>query len=301
MEDYKMKLAPIILFTYNRPRHTKETVEALLLNELANESELIIISDAAKNEEAAKGVDETRQYLKTITGFKSIQIIERETNYGLANNIIDGVTTVVNEYGKVIVLEDDLLTSPFFLTYINEALDIYQNEEDVISIHSYVYPIKRKLPETFFLRGADCLGWATWKRGWDLFNPNGVMLKNEIEEKKLIRDFNYNNSYHFFKMLTQQIAGQNNSWAIRWYASAFLKNKLTLHPGRSLIFHNGSDGSGTHCGASEELDVKLTDTPIFLKKNEIKENQKARNAYIHYFRYTRILKKIKSRLKRLLK
>ena len=103
MEDYKMKLAPIVLFTYNRPQHTKETVEALRLNELANESELIIFADAAKNEEATNSVNETRQYLKTITGFKSVRIIERETNYGLANNIRSGVSTVIDEYGWIIV------------------------------------------------------------------------------------------------------------------------------------------------------------------------------------------------------
>ena len=171
-----MKLAPIVIFTYNRPWHTQQTVEALLKNEYASESDLIIFSDAPKNEAAKKGVEETRSYIRNITGFKSLRIIERDRNFGLANNIIDGVTSIVNEFGRIIVLEDDLLTSPYFLKFMNEALSLYEDEERVISVHGYIYPIKKSLPDTFFIKGADCLGWGTWKRGWDLFNSNGSEL-----------------------------------------------------------------------------------------------------------------------------
>src|SRR3989339_1619899 len=145
-------LAPIVLFVYNRPYHTKQTVEALQKNEFANESELFIYSDEAKNLSAKESVDEVRNYIKTIDGFKKVTIVEREKNFGLANSIIDGVTKIVNEYGKIIVLEDDLVTSPFFLRFMNEALEMYQNESNVASIHGYIYPIGG-LPETFFIRG----------------------------------------------------------------------------------------------------------------------------------------------------
>lgn len=138
-----MKLAPIVIFTYNRPWHTQQTVEALLKNEYASESDLIIFSDAPKNEAAKKGVEETRSYIRNITGFKSLRIIERDRNFGLANNIIDGVTSIVNEFGRIIVLEDDLLTSPYFLKFMNEALSLYEDEERVISVHGYIYPIKK--------------------------------------------------------------------------------------------------------------------------------------------------------------
>jgi GT2 family glycosyltransferase len=167
-----MELAPIVLFTYNRPVHTKQTIDALLKNTLATDSDIIIFSDYPKTEKVVESVKQTREYLKTIKGFRSIKIIERNENFGLANNIIDGVTTVVNQYGKIIVLEDDLLTSPYFLRYMNEALMLYENEKDVVCIHGYIYPVKQKLPDTFFLRGADCWGWATWKHGWDIFNPD---------------------------------------------------------------------------------------------------------------------------------
>ena len=299
MKDYKMKLAPIVLFTYNRPQHTKETVEALRLNELANESELIIFADAARHEDATKGVNETRQYLKTITGFKSIQIIERETNYGLANNIMNGVSNVVNEYGRIIVLEDDLLTSPYFLRFMNEAMNLYENQEEVISIHGYSYPVTQKMPETFFIRGADCWGWGTWRRGWEIFNPDGQALLDELKARKLGRRLDFNGSYPYTKMLEKQVKGSVGSWAIRWYASAFLNDKLTLYPGRSLIYHNGSDGCGTNCDAGSEYDVELSRTPVKLEKIEIKENQEARKAFIHYLRYTRQKRKIASGLKKI--
>jgi Predicted glycosyltransferases len=296
-----MNPAPIVIFTYNRPIHTKETIEALQKNNYAEESDLIVFSDAPKNEDAQKGVADTRSYLRTVSGFKSVRIIERETNRGLADNIIDGVTSVVNEQGKIIVLEDDLLTSPYFLTFMNQALEKYENEEKVISVHGYVYPLNKKLPESFFIRGADCLGWGTWKRAWDLFVEDGQSLLNEIKEKRLSKEFDFSGSYPYTKMLEKQAKGTIGSWAVRWYASAFLNNKLTLYPGRSLIFHNGSDGSGTNCDENDELSVELSTTSILLEEIMIEENKDARDAFICFFRYTRLKRLITARLKKLFK
>jgi putative methyltransferase (TIGR04325 family) len=272
----KNKLSPIVLFTYNRPNHTRQTVEALQKNHLAQDSQLFIYSDEPKSQAAKEQVTEVREYLKTIKGFKEITIIEREENWGLANSIIDGVTQIVNEYGRVIVLEDDLVTSPYFLQFMNEALAFYQDEEQVISIHGYVYPIKNKLPETFFIRGADCWGWATWQRGWQLFESDGSKLLKELKQQHLEKEFDFNNTYDYTKMLEQQIMGKNNSWAVRWYASAFLKNKLTLYPSRSLIHNIGNDFSGTHCGATDSFATDITQKPILIKKIVVEENNNAR-------------------------
>ena len=280
-----MQLAPIVLFTYNRPVHTRQTINALLKNEYASESDLIIFSDAPKNDVAEEGVRQTRIYLKGITGFRSIKIIERAENMGLAANIIDGVTQVVNEYGRIIVLEDDLLTSPYFLKFMNEALTMYEQVEEVISVHGYLYPIKKKLQENFFLIHTDSLGWGTWKNQWIYFNPSGKELLNQLINRKMLRSFNFDGSYDFAKMLRRQIRGENNSWAIRWYASAFLESKLSLFPNKSLVFHNGSDGSGTNYGGDGALDVELADSPIVLKRIPLKESAVARLAFIHYFRY----------------
>lgn len=294
-----MIFAPIVLFTYNRLCHTQQVVEALQNNQYASQSDLIIYSDGYDDDQGKCEIDKVRFFLNSIVGFRSIQIIERNKNWGLANNVIDGVTSIVNQYGKVIVLEDDLVVSPYFLKYMNEALNFYENDEQVICIHGYVYPVKRQLPETFFIKGADCWGWATWKRGWDLFRSDGKALLNEIEKRKRKREFDFNNSYPFFRMLKHQIEGKNNSWAVRWYASAFLHNKLTLYPGRSLVNQIGVDGSGTHCGINEMFNVTLTDSPVELSEISIRESKKGRNAFIFYFRYVMFYYKVKARLKRI--
>lgn len=294
-----MKLSPIILFVYNRVSHLQQVIISLKNNVYAKDSNLFIYSDGYKGYHDRSDVETLRVYLKTIKGFRSVTIIERSENWGLANNIIDGVTSVVNEYGKVIVLEDDLVVSPYFLKYMNEALDLYEKEEQVACIHGYVYPVRKQLPETFFIKGADCWGWATWKRGWDLFCSDGKVLLNEIEKRNLKKKFDFNNSYPYHRMLKHQIEGKNNSWAVRWYASAFLHNKLTLYPGRSLVKQIGVDGSGTHCGVNEMFNVTLTDSPIELSKIAIQESKQGRNAFIFYFRYIMFYYKVKARLKRI--
>lgn len=275
--------APITLFVYNRLEHTRRTVDSLKQNKLAQESDLIIFSDASKSENQADKVREVRDFIHKIEGFKSITIVERDINYGLAKSIIDGVTAIVNKYGRIIVLEDDMVTSPYFLTYMNEALDTYVDDDRVISIHGYVYPVKGTLPEAFFLPGADCWGWATWQRGWKLFNPDGQYLLEELKHRKLISDFDYNGAYAYSKMLEGQIAGNNDSWAVRWYASAFLAGKLTLYPGRSLVRNIGNDNSGTHCGVTEEFDSEVSTTSINLCAIEVKPSQKGRHLFEQYF------------------
>ena len=296
-----MRLAPIVIFTYNRPLHTQRTVEALLKNEYAADSDLIIYSDAPKNEVAQSGVDETRAYVRSISGFKTLRIVERKENFGLANNIIDGVTSIVNEFGRIIVLEDDLLTSPYYLKFVNEALTHYEENEDVVSINGYMYPTSMQLPESFFIKGADCLGWATWKRGWDLFNVNGEELLTELEEKGLTKQFDFDGTYKYTRMLRRQSQGLLGSWAIRWYASAFLKNKLTLYPGQSLIFHDGSDGSGTNCADDDMFKVELSDRSLTVFPIESKESEIGRKAFKYFFRYTILERKIKARLRRIIK
>lgn len=279
-----MKLAPVVLFTYNRPYHTRLTIEALQKNDYAGQSDLIVFSDGCKDIQTKKAIDETRAYLKTVTGFKSVQIIEREKNFTLAGNIIDGVSSVLKEYDRIIVLEDDLLTSPFFLKFMNEALERYENDERVVSVHGYVYPVKEALPVNFMLCHTDSLGWGTWKNAWNLFRSDGTSLLSELKSRKLETRFNFENSCDFIKMLENQIAGKNSSWAIRWYASTFLAGKLSLFPNRSLIFHNGSDGSGTHCDEDSWLDVELSDKPVPVVEIPIEENIEAREIYSRFFR-----------------
>jgi hypothetical protein len=279
-----MITAPIALFTYNRPQHTRQTLDALRGNDLASKSDLFVFSDAPKKPESLPAVLAIRDYLKTITGFKSVTVVERTVNFGLAKSIIDGVTDVCNKYGNVIVLEDDLVTSPYFLKFMNDALAEYAEEEKIISIHGYIYPVQENLPETFFLRGADCWGWATWKRGWDLFQPDAEKLYEAVQAGGEIKTFDFEGNYSYADMLKQQIDGKVNSWAIRWYASAFLANKLTLYPGISLVQNIGNDSSGTHCGDTDAFTGKIATHPIQVGDIPIMASQEAYNIVSRYFK-----------------
>jgi Glycosyl transferase family 2. len=284
----QMRPTPITLFTYNRPWHTRMTIEALLNNDLASESELLIFSDGPRKSQDRQKIDEVRQYVRTVKGFRNVTLVERSQNLGLGQSIINGVSEVLKEHERIIVLEDDLVTSPFFLQYMNEALELYKDVEKVISVHGYIFPVAEKLPSTFFLRGADCLGWGTWKRGWALFEENGQKLLDDLKKRHLTRQFDFNGAYRYTRMLKDQINGRNTSWAVRWYASAFLNNLLTLYPGVSLVQHIGNDGTGTNFGVSDFLDVELTQAPLQVTAIEPIENVEARRVVVGYLRTIKI-------------
>ena len=186
---------------------------------------------------------------------------------------------------------------------MNEGLDHFSEEERVVSTHGYVYPVEDQLPETFFLRGADCWGWATWRRGWECFNSDGEYLLSELKLRNLTKEFDFNSCYPYTRMLEDQIAEKNESWAIRWYASAFLMDKLTLYPGHSLIRHIGNDGSGTHFDNSSCLDVNLSDHPIDIANINIQHSMSAYKAFQNYFIKIGEIspKKVENKLKRLVK
>jgi hypothetical protein len=276
--------APVVLFAYDRLDHLKRTLESLLGNSLAGKSDLIVYADAARTPEKSQRVAAVRAHLATITGFRSVTVRPRAENFGLARSIIEGVAEVLQQSERIIVLEDDMVTSPHFLSYMNEGLARYADDERVASIHAYVYPVDQPLPETFFLPGADCWGWATWRRGWACFNPSGAVLLDELQRRALIRAFDFNGAFPYSRMLEDQIKGKNDSWAVRWYASAFLAGKLTLHPGRSLLHNIGNDDSGTHGGKSDHLDVQLSQTPILLEDIAVEGSQASRYAYECFFR-----------------
>ncbi len=277
-----MLYAPIALFVYNRPRHTKNLIDSLRKNREAAESDLIIISDAPKHEKVT-GVQEVREYIKSLTGFRSVRIIERSENYGLARNIIGGVTALLEESDRLIVLEDDLIVSPYFLSYMNDGLNLYAGDEQVGSIHGYVYPVKEQLPETFFLRGGDCWGWATWKRAWSFFEPDGRKLLSEIKKRGLIRDFDLNNAYPYYRMLQKQVQGKNSSWAVRWHASLFLRDMLTLYPGSSFVNNQGADDSGTHLKSTNVFEVPVAQSYSGIEKISTEESEAAKNSFSRFF------------------
>ena len=295
--------APVLLFVYNRPAHVKRTVEALRANQLAAESDLYVYSDAAKDESSLEAVREVRAYVRHIDGFRSVTVVERPQNWGLARNIIDGVTTHVNRAGRVIVLEDDLITAPYFLTFMNDALEAYKDEPRVGHIQACDFTQDPSLPDTFLIRWTGSWGWGTWARAWKHFNPDGRALLDELLARKLDRTFDFDGTYGYTRMLRRQIEGKNNSWAIRWNASLFLRGILSLNVGRSLVQNEGFDGSGTNCGggglyASSLYMKRLEVVPIF----PVEENASARRAYVRYYARTNSFwAKAVRRIKRTLK
>jgi hypothetical protein len=294
--------APVVLLVYNRPDHTARTLEALAANELAGETDVTIYCDGPKSPEAREATEATRAVARAARGFRSVRTVERASNMGLANSVIAGVTEVCAERGRVIVLEDDLVTAPTFLRFMNAALDKYEQDERVGSIHGYWYPVDRDVPENFFLRGASCWGWATWSRGWRVFEPDGSKLLAELRSRKLTGAFDLDGAMGYTNMLRAQIAGRNNSWAIRWHASTFLAGLLQLSPGRSLVSNIGFDGSGTHCDTSSVFDVTLGNSPVRLLDVPVEPSEVARAALIRYYNSTRrgLAQRVVGKLRRMI-
>jgi hypothetical protein len=277
-------LAPIALFVYNRPDHTRRTISYLQKNLLAEDSRLFIFSDGAKTEADKAIVQEVRQIAAEVTGFKSVKVISRKQNMGLANSIISGVTQLVNEYGKVIVFEDDLLSSPYTLRFFNDALTRYANNDEVMHIGAYMFDLKDKtLPETFFFRAAFSWGWATWARAWKNFEPDIDKLIQGFDKEK-INQFSIDGTMNFWKQMQDFKAGKNNSWAIRWYASIFLKKGLTLNPLHSLIHNIGHDGSGVHSNIENMYQVQIAQQAVRQFPAIVQENEQAYRAIKHFLK-----------------
>ena len=278
-----MLYAPIALFTYNRPDKTQRVLESLMQNKEAKDSELFIFSDGPKNEKAFEGVKANREYLHSLknsfnssnresAAFQSTTIIEREKNWGLANSLIAGITDIINKYGRVIVVEDDLILSPYFLKFMNDGLEKYKDEDKVSSITAFVPDVKEELPETYFLSFFHCWGWATWKRAWELLEKDPRPLLRKIKWKK--NKFDVGGSFGNYGLLYLQKIGAIDSWYIRLYASFFIADKLTLFPKKSLVTNEGQDGNGTHSKTEENSPFRVIyyDNPIEVNKIPIVED-----------------------------
>lgn len=278
---------PIAVFAYNRPAHLSQTLAALARNHGAIGHDVVAFSDGPRSPADLTLVQRVREELASWRGkgaFRSFSVVERAENHGLARSIIQGVTSLCDSHGQAIVLEDDLVTSPFFLQYMRDGLAMYADSESVAALHGYAFPMSTALPETYFLAGADCWGWATWKRAWSRFEADGNRLLAAIQAKGLRFRFDIDGSYPYTRMLRHQTIGRNNSWAIRWRASTYLAGMVSLHPSRSLVANIGFDGSGTHCHASRAFTTELSDTPISISFQPTVESSLARRALVRYFR-----------------
>ena len=291
--------APIALFVYNRPDHTRQTVEALQRNALAAQSDLFVHSDAPKNEGAAASVSQVRDYIRSIEGFKSVSLIELEQNWGVDPSIIDGVTTLCKKFGRVIVLEDDLIVSPWFLKYMNDALSLYEHNRSVMQISGFMFPVKGHAERaSSFLPFTTSWGWATWERAWKSFDPLARGYDELSSNPDLRVRFNLNGAYDFFAMLEEFKHGSLDAWDIRWYLSSFMLGGLTLYPHKSLVTNIGFDGTGTHCESSDFADTALSKESVLHFPLAI-ENQKLTRSVESSLREKRD-GKLKSMIKRLL-
>jgi glycosyltransferase involved in cell wall biosynthesis len=278
-----VELAPVVLFTYNRPWHTEQVIEALKRNELSGLTDLVIYSDGPKDEADWKNVQVVRDYLKTIDGFKSVKIVESEKNKGLADSVITGVTEIINKYGRIIVLEDDLVTVPGFLHYMNQALENYEEEKKVMQISGYMFDVDIKAEtDAIFLPFTTSWGWATWKRAWKHFDPLMSGYEKLRKDRALRYKFNLEGAYDYFHMLKAQIKGKVDSWAIRWYLSVFMTGGLVLYPVKTHVKNIGFDGSGMHCGVSPLRQ------PLIILKSVFNHNIRFADPSIHKEAYREV-------------
>ena len=274
----EVKYAPILLFTYKRLDVLKKTVDALKDNIYADESVLYIFSDGARTDADLTQVNSVRDYLKEVDGFKKVVIIERNKNCGLARNIVNGVTTIVNKSGKVIVLEDDLVTSRFFLKYMNEALLKFENNPEVMEVSGFSYPIDYKDDyDAGLVQFADCWGWGTWKRSWKYFERRPRKLIREFSLSDIYK-FNLDNGFDQWEQVILNYRKKLNTWAVFWAASIYKKKGLMLYPYQSLVKNIGLSGDGEHGATDNDYNAALADKPIAELPNIIKENSDLRKA-----------------------
>lgn len=285
-----MNLAPIALFVYNRPEHTARTLEALAANYLADQSNLFVFCDGPRTDANAvtlAAINSVRALVKSKSWCKTITIYESDTNKGLAESIVSGVTQLVNEFGKIIVLEDDIVTAQGFLSYMNKALNLYKHDEEVMHIGSYI-PYTNSislLPETFFSRFMSCWGWATWQSAWSKANWDAEALYHQISDPNIRYEFNLEGVLNYHEQLENNIIGNIKTWAIMWFTSIFLNKGLCLYPKVSLSDNIGLDGSGENCVVQNSLPNFNASRSVKVQAIPLKESKKGKIYLKRFFTY----------------
>lgn len=307
-----MVVSPVIVFAYDRPDHLSQTLSALAGNDLACESELFVYCDGAREwggleesrPEAKEGetyitkrygmmycskeeyesyltrIESTRQVAHHQKGFKGVHVIERESNIGLADNIVGAVTEIVNKYGRVIAFEDDIVSTRGCLTYLNDALELYQNDEKVMHITAWMYPNKGQFPTTFFYDSPyPAGGWATWKRAWQHFNPDTADHVAFWQDRW--REFDIEGENYLSRQLIGNLNGTMKTWYVKWYSSIRRLNGLCLYPGTAMSNNIGWDNSGETSCESNRYFVQNPAEYTEVNRIPVVRSQKA-------FRYIRV-------------
>ena len=304
------RLAPVAIFAFNRPGHLKSLLDSLSNNCEIKSTDVYVFIDGPRGNADTDLIVQTKKIAHEYSQFRIKKIVVRDWNLGLGNAIKQGINEVLAENDSIVVLEDDLVVTKHFLKYMNRALDRYKFELKVASIHGYCFDFANPIPEPFFLRGADCLGWATWKDRWDSIEWNPAHLLKLIESQNLIFDFNLNNAHSYSSALSGEVRKGFHSWAIYWHASMYAQNRLTLFPGVSLVEYKGADGSGTHTVENSDFwKTEISKKSDWIFPDQISESIHGRQELIGYYNRIfpplpllgRIKRRIKFELKRRLR
>lgn len=296
-------LAPAVVFVYNRADHALSTLNHLSGNFLAGETDLFIYCDNAKNENSREAVENVRAVVDDFarnSNFKNVTVIKAEKNKGLAASIIGGASEILEKYGKIIVVEDDLITSRDFLTYMNNALDFYEANPKVWSVSGYSFPLKslQAYPHDIYMSPRGCSwGWATWKDRFEKVDWEVSDFQDFINDPERIRHFNEGGP-DMTDMLTRQVQGKINSWAIRWCYQESKENMFTVYPKESRIRNIGCDNSGTNCVDSSLYDTVLTSGNAACTFENLNPEEKIMREFRSMYDYSR-LGKLKRKILRL--
>lgn len=240
--------APVAIFAFRRLSSLRLVLEALGQCPEFSRTPLVVFSDGPRpgHPDDSEAVADVRHFLRGWCRSHRAELIEFEENRGLRQSIVSGVTQLVEEHGKVIVLEDDIVVSPGFLEFMNSALEAFTDRADLVQVSGYLPPVRCSLPETGLVGVPACWGWATWDRAWRLYRDDAEELLAEIPDSEIGR-FNLDDTYDYHTSLRENACAVANTWMVRWYASVFLEGGLTLYPGQSLTRNVGFDDQGTHC------------------------------------------------------
>lgn len=296
-------LAPVVLFVYNRLDHTARVIETLAKNELAIDTELYVFSDAAKTEKGLDKVTAVREFINDKSWhdrFKSVTVIQAEKNKGLAKSVIGGVSKIIDQYGSAIVIEDDLVLSPFFLNYMNEALYFYEEDQKIWAISGYSFPmrsLKKYDHDVFYSYRGSSWGWATWKDRWEKVDWEVQDYEELMHSPKRQKLFNRGGA-DLVNMLKLQMEGQIDSWAIRWVYTQSKLDTYTVYPKHSYLGNDGCDGSGTHSGDDDSYATDIQQSRKQCKFETLEIDKKIAREF--WYKYSDTLdKKIKRNLKKI--
>jgi len=268
--------APVVVFAYRRPRHLEKVLKALMGQPEAGETQLILFLDGARGSSDRSDVAAVKKVAEEAKGFRDVRICTAEKNKGLARSITEGVGTICREHGEAIVLEDDIVPLPGFLSFMNEALGKYRDNRNVMQISGYAYPIPNEPLSHVFLPLTSCWGWATWQRAWTEYHWDREKAQKDLQNPDFVHRFDLGGAYPYGQLLQDVVRGKSDSWGVIWYWNVFRRGGVSLFPSNSLVENIGWDGTGEH-GSPDWQNIifseKKSRSPVW--PNVVETDQKA--------------------------